>query len=137
MNTLGIKTTFIEYTDWNNFIQSVYNKPYDLLQQVDSESTIITMSVPGNVDNTKINKDIPENIDENELRCVELETWLNKDPQEENPNFKYKSHQTHWWKRYFYPDIQAIANDLYEKGLLEEGNYTIYVYAGIYKNLFW
>ena len=29
------------------------------------------------------------------------------------------------WERNFYPNIQAVANDLYKKGLLETGDYWI------------
>lgn len=30
-----------------------------------------------------------------------------------------------WWVRNFYPDVNMVANDLYEKGLLEAGEYLI------------
>jgi hypothetical protein len=30
-----------------------------------------------------------------------------------------------WWDRNFYPNLQMVANDLHEKGLLAAGDYII------------
>ena len=34
-------------------------------------------------------------------------------------------HTGMFWTRSFYPSLEMVAQDLYEKGLIEEGSYTI------------
>lgn len=56
---------------------------------------------------------------------VSLAAWLARDPKTKIKDQKYDFELELWWQRNFYPDIQMIANDLYEKGLLEAGEYAI------------
>ncbi len=50
---------------------------------------------------------------------VRFDLWLARDT--ELPNVS----TTLWWKRYFYPDIYTLIDDLYKRGLIEEGDYII------------
>lgn len=56
---------------------------------------------------------------------VRFSRWLSTDPTySPDPNWSPMMVKL-WWKRDFYPDIQAVANDLHSKGLLEAGDYVI------------
>ena len=55
---------------------------------------------------------------------VKFEKWLERDIKQSVEG------RTDWyislfWERNFYPNIQTVANDLHEKGLIEAGDYTI------------
>ena len=93
-----------------------------------------------------MNDEIPEVINGDEMG-VKFDVWLKRDPnaplnptKEELKNCNYywgksekderewkndKSHIRLFWERNFYPNVQTVANDLYEKGLIEAGNYSI------------
>lgn len=56
---------------------------------------------------------------------VKFETWLARDPKQ-----SVDGDDTGWminlfWDRNFYPDIYTLANDMYEKGVIEKGEYLI------------
>ena len=58
---------------------------------------------------------------------VSFDTWLKttvKEVNELHPE-EYSGQNDLWWERNFYPYIDMIINDLYEKGLVEEGDYAI------------
>ena len=53
-----------------------------------------------------------------ERQRVYLKQMLSSDPE-------YSFGLSLWWQRNFYPDVQMVANDLFEKGLIEAGDYVI------------
>lgn len=59
---------------------------------------------------------------------MSFKAWLERDP-EQQLNSTDEWDRSYglgmWWERNFYPEVQMIANDLYEKGLIEAGDYTI------------
>ena len=67
---------------------------------------------------------ISEKINGNEMG-VKFSSWLVRNPEEWNGDPEKVMFLDIFWERHFYPDIQMIANDLHEKGLIEAGNYTI------------
>lgn len=56
---------------------------------------------------------------------VSLKAWMERDPQQPIKNQNNAYDLELFWERNFYPTIESIANDLYEKGLLESGTYII------------
>lgn len=59
---------------------------------------------------------------------VSFKAWLARDPKQplNSPDeWDRKNGLSLWWQRNFYPDVQMVANDLYEKGLIEAGEYVI------------
>jgi hypothetical protein len=56
---------------------------------------------------------------------VKFHKWLERDPNEPVGNVTNKTSIELWWERNFYPDIETVANDLYNNGLIEAGNYVI------------
>lgn len=94
-----------------------------------------------------MNDRIPEVINDERKMGVKFDVWLNRDPnaplnpsKEELKRCHYywgkteedeiawkedKSHIRMFYERNFYPNIQSVANDLHEKGLIEAGKYVI------------
>lgn len=67
---------------------------------------------------------IPERINGNKMG-VKFDVWLQRDPTEWNGKKGDESYLDLFWGRNFYPDIHTVANDLYNKGLIEAGDYVI------------
>ena len=56
---------------------------------------------------------------------VKFAVWLARDTKEWNGKEQDKPYIDMFWERNFYPDIHTLANDLYDKGLIEKGEYVI------------
>lgn len=110
----------IEVDDWDSFVKDVYKKPYNFQQQDGcKERGVSYFSVPLNGK--------PEDFENEDVISnyynygVKFSSWLDKDP--ENPSREFEDET--WWERDFYPHIEMIIDDLYKKGLIEEGEYGI------------
>jgi hypothetical protein len=115
----------IDVQDWDELVQETYNRPY-MLQQQDGcrDRGIQYITIPVNNPEDYKNDTIPEIVNANEMG-VSFKAWLERDPKqpisERSENWALEM----WWERNFYPTIDMIINDLYEKGLVEAGNYQI------------
>lgn len=110
---------------WDNLIEQTYGKPYSFQQQngCQNRGSHYCLTVPS-VNNDFINDSIPEKVNGSQ-RGVSFKAWLARDPKQWNGEKTTEYCVKLFWERNFYPDIQTIANDLYEKGLLEAGEYLI------------
>lgn len=117
----------IEVRDWDNLVTKTYKKPYTFQQQDGCQSRgVHNMTIPSEYDDSDMPDTIPEKVN-GEQMGVNFKAWLARDP---NQPLKSEEDQNSWsiglfWDRNFYPDIQMIANDLHEKGLIEAGEYVI------------
>ena len=119
------KVNQIEVQDWNNLVVSTYGRPYDLQQQNGGmERQIINISIPSEGEDDEMNDSIPEDVNGCKMG-VKFQIWLNRDPKQPFANQKYEWELNIFWERNFYPDLQTVAKDLYEKGLIEAGDYQI------------
>ena len=59
------------------------------------------------------------------MRGVSFKAWLDRDVGQWNGDKEDIDFIEIFWHRNWYPDIQMIANDLCEKGLIEPGEYII------------
>jgi hypothetical protein len=115
----------IDVQDWDELVQETYNRPY-MLQQQDGcrDRGIQYITIPVNNPEDYKNDTIPEIVNHPEMG-VSFKAWLERDPKqpisERSENWALEM----WWERNFYPTIDMIINDLYEKGLVEAGNYQI------------
>ena len=113
----------IELYDWDELVQNTYNKPYSFQQQDDCKERglyYFTVSHNGLCDYDYENDTVPEIVNDDKMG-VSFKAWLERDP-----NTKISTDSTTmWWERNFYPHVSTIINDLYHKGLLEEGQYGI------------
>ena len=99
----------IDDTDWDDFVKSVYKRPYKFQQQDGCKSRgIYSFSVPPRC---------IEDRDESYDSGVPFDEWINATP----PSDMEHMH----WERNFFPDVTMIIDDLYKKGLIESGNYII------------
>jgi hypothetical protein len=117
----------IDVDDWDKLVEDTYGKPYSFQQQDGCKSR--------GVEYINTHDDYLEDFEDTELPFevngeemgVSFETWLNTDPKETakkfNPNYTWENNL--FWERNFYPHPSMIAKDLYEKGLLEAGEYEI------------
>ena len=142
------KINIIELSDWDILVESTYNKIYSFQQQGECQSRgIVYFSVPDEAYEEEMNDSIPEIINDEDNMGVKFNTWLQRDPnaplnptdeelskcsyywgKSEKDALEWKTSISHinlFWERNFYPDLQTVANDLYEKGLLEKGDYGI------------
>ena len=112
------KIKLIDVNDWDKFITKTYKKPYNFQQQdgcKDRGTFHFNVPVDLSYDVSTIHNDIPYEIN-GEIMCVELETWLKREPKNDDVMF---------WERNFYPSVYSLIDDLYKKGLLEKGSYAI------------
>lgn len=131
MNKLNINTKkTIEESEWSRFVSEVYKRPYSFQQQGGCmDRGIYTLIVPTD-DLDDCNNQTAEECCENDDGVAFIE-WVNRDPELPVPSTdtlnRDKWYINLWWERNFYPNIDMVANDLYKKGLLEEGEYVIII----------
>ena len=118
-----IKKIITSY-DLDDLIRETYGKPYCFQQQNGCKNrgtAYITVPVlnPFNYSNDLLDFQI-----NGEKMGVSFKTWLNTTVEEVNE--LHQENYIHlWWERNFYPNLDMIVNDLYEKGLIEAGDYLI------------
>lgn len=107
----------VSVQDWDKLVEKVYGRPYSFQQQNGCQSRgIVELEVPNGEDNDEeMNDQIPMKIN-GEIMGVKLATWLAADP---------KEYENIFWERNFYPDLYTLADDLFKKGHIEAGEYTI------------
>ena len=136
----------VDVSDWDRLVEETYGKPYSFQQQDGCKDRgTFSLEVPSKyTEDEEMNDSIPEVINNESEMGVKFAVWLARDPNAPlNPskeeleacNYYYgedektwkedKSHIRMFWERNFYPDVNTLANDLYEKGLIEEGEYLI------------
>jgi len=114
------ETRVVDVYDWDNFVSTTYNKPYNYQQQEGCKSRGFEyFTVPANyTDDENMHDEIPYEINGRQMG-VKFKTWLEATG-EEYPDCLF-------WARNFYPDRNTLINDLYNKGLLEAGTYLLII----------
>ena len=113
----------IDVDDWDDLVKETYNKMYSFQQQDDcKERQIVNITVPTKPMDYE-NDTIPEIIN-GDVMGVSFDAWLARDI---NQNLEHQddSYLELFWERNFYPHVSMIVNDLYKKGLLEAGEFSI------------
>lgn len=118
------KETVIDVTDWDALVEDTYGRPYNFQQQDDcKERQRVHITIPEQAFDYE-NDSVPEVVNGREMG-VSFKAWLERDPQQPLAGQKYDYELSLFWERNFYPDVQMVANDLHEKGLIEAGEYVI------------
>jgi hypothetical protein len=120
----------IEVSDWDKLVKDTYGKVYSFQQQDDcKERGVFRFSVP--VDKYEMEEqeeymssEIEEKVNGSEMG-VKFEKWLERSPEQPLGEDKTQWMIDMFWERNFYPSVLTLINDLYEKGLIEEGEYGI------------
>lgn len=124
LNIRQVKT--IELQDWDAFVSEAYGgRPYKFQQQAGCQNRgNFYLTVPNEHDESEMANSVPEIVNGEEMG-VKLSSWLARDPKTKLKDQEYDFTLILWWERNFYPHIQAVANDLHKRGLLEAGEYVI------------
>lgn len=117
---------FVDLRDWNDLVMDTYHKPYNLQQQDGSKQRgIESLTIPDYSEDWEL--EMNESLGESEEETgVKFNSWLKRDYSKDldyNPTETWKVDL--FWQRDFYPHLNTVANDLFEKGLIEAGDYII------------
>ena len=120
----------IHCADWDEEVKATYKRPYCFQQQDGCQSRGVRfLTVPALTISILVGKDefpdtVPEEVNHPQMG-VNFCSWRTRDPTEplsgDESNFALKL----WWERNFYPPLQDVANDLYDRGILPAGEYGI------------
>ena len=120
----------IDVNDFDNLVQETYGRPYSFQQQDDcKERGMYSIAVPCNNPYDFENDSVPEVVNHQEMG-VSFKAWLERDPKQNlntDDEWGRKYGLSTWYERNFYPSEDMVINDLYEKGLLDAGQYEIKV----------
>jgi hypothetical protein len=102
----------ISLRDWDQLVKDTYGKEYSFQQQDGCrERQQYHIDIPSSYTCDDSMQDEPSKNESG----VKFSVWLEEDP--------------NWSRldiiRNFYPDVETLANDLFSKGLIEEGSYVI------------
>jgi|ERR1035437_3502707 hypothetical protein len=116
----------IDAQDWDDLVIETYDKSYSFQQQEGCQSRgNVHITIPEEWDNdVDMNDSVPEEINGEEMG-VKFDVWLKRDTKEWNGDKEDERFLHLFWERNFYPDLQTLANDLYKRGEIEAGDYTI------------
>lgn len=124
----------VQVQNWDRLVRETYKKPYSFQQQDGCQSRgVVHLTIPSEESyDDEMNAFIPFEINGEEM-CVKFQVWLDTTVEDINAKFEeingkpesYPGANELFWERNFYPELQAVANDLYSKGLVEAGDYTI------------
>lgn len=118
----SVKT--IELQDWNNLVRTTYGRPYHLQQQDGCvDRGLRRFTVPGTAKDFE-NDTIPEEINGKKMG-VSFSAWKSRDPEAPVGDHADRTAIRLFWDRNFYPELQTVANDLHERGVLPAGDYAI------------
>lgn len=124
---IGSKVTIIDVDEWDNLVMKTYDKVYNFQQQDGCQDLkTVYLTIPDQAYDYQ-NDSIPEVVNGDKMG-VSFKAWLERDPEQLlNPPDPWnpESALELFWLRNFYPELQTVANDLYNKGLLEAGEYGI------------
>jgi hypothetical protein len=117
----------IDVQEWDHLVRETYGRPYSFQQQDGcQERGIVSLTVPDQDCDEDMADSVPEEVNGEEMG-VKFAVWLARSPKKKMKGQKHAYELDLWWERNFYPDVQAVANDLHAKGLLLAGEYTIHI----------
>lgn len=120
----------VDLDHFDRLVREVYGRPYNLQQQDGCkdrgvESFSVPMENPWDYEEDTIDEVV--NGDE---MGVSFKVWLERDP-EQKLDTEDEWDREHglelFWERSFYPSLEMVVQDLYEKGYIEAGEYNIVI----------
>jgi hypothetical protein len=122
----GKTVTFVDVDEFDALVMKTYGKTYSFQQQDGcKERGTFDFKVPMQYRPDGYENDtIPEVINGDEMG-VSFKAWLARDPKEWNGDPEDESYLRLFWTRNFYPHVDEVINDLYNKGLIAKGEYVI------------
>ena len=126
MKTRTVK--MVDVSDWDKLVKETYGKSYAFQQQDGCKARgIVHLEVPADEYDYE-NDSMVEKVNGPD-EGVSFKAWLARDPKQHMKDEK-KNENNDWeinlfWDRNFYPHVSMIINDLYKKGILEKGDFSI------------
>lgn len=121
---------FVEDSDFDELVIETYGRPYCFQQQEgcrDRGTERFTIPISGKPYDYEQDQ-IPEVINGEEMG-VSFAAWLARDPKapvkDEEGGGTEDWEIEMFWQRNFYPSIETVVQDLYERGLIPAGKYII------------
>jgi hypothetical protein len=115
----------VNVEDWDSLVEATYGRVYSLQQQAGcKERGIEYFKVPVNSPEDYECTTIPEEINGRKMG-VSFATWSSREPLTWEGNPDDRGYLDLFWKRNFYPCLEVVAQDLYIKGLIPQGDYVI------------
>lgn len=121
------QVNMIEVDDWDDLVVRTYGKPYSFQQQDGCKYRgTFEFKVPFRCaeEYDSENETVHEVANCDEMG-VSFKAWLARDPDQKIPEECGCDFTDMWWERNFYPAVEMLINDLYNKGELVEGDYCI------------
>jgi hypothetical protein len=122
------KETVIDVQDWDELVTKTYGRVYSLQQQGGCQSRgRVRLTVPTDEEGEDFKNDtVPEKVNHPKMG-VSFKAWLARDPKQKlrNKDDQEDWSLSMWWERNFYPSLYMVADDLYAKGLIKAGEYSI------------
>lgn len=118
----------IDVSDFDDLVVKTYERPYSFQQQDGCKSRGVEyFTIPVSHPEDYENDSIEEEVDGDEMG-VSFSAWLARDPKQQlksEDEWDRNSGLESFWEISFYPHIDMLLNDLYNKGLIEAGEYAI------------
>jgi hypothetical protein len=116
---------FVDIFDWDKLVSETYGRVYSFQQQDGCKPRgIVNITIPDESYDDEMNDSVPEVVN-GDIMGVKFSVWLARDPKQPIKGQRHDFELDLFWERNFYPEFQAVANDLFEKGLIEAGDYVI------------
>jgi hypothetical protein len=116
----------IDVKDWDKLVSETYGRVYTYQQQDGCKPRcMVILSIPGKSYDDEMNNSVPEVVGMSDKKGVKFDVWLARDPKKTIKGQTLDYHLELFWERNFYPELQAVANDLYKRGMIESGEYGI------------
>lgn len=120
--------TLIDVGDFDNLVSETYGRIYDLQQQDGCKKRqLVEISVPCLSPYDYENVAVEEKVNGQQMG-VSFAAWLARDPKQKlntTDKWDYEHGLDLFWRRNFYPSLDMVINDLYDRGLLPAGEYAI------------
>lgn len=112
--------------EFDELVRKTYNRPYCIQQQNNTAlETIVKININNAQDYPSVK--IEGHPDVWDIDGVSFADWINRDPKEKLNDMMDDWEIDLWWQRHFYPELNTIAKDLYQKGLLDKKTYKILI----------
>lgn len=118
MIKLGKTVTLIDEGEFSRLVSKTYQRPYSFQQQgsMMGQDTIWEFSLP-------LRYEPDDEYGYNDWEGPSLLEWCTTPIGEFDSEWKAKLH----WHREYYPEFEAVIDDMHKRGLIPDGDYALHV----------
>jgi len=128
---MKIKTlNSIDVSEFDALVMKTYGRTYSFQQQDGcKERGVVNFTVPNANPDDFENDSIPEEVNGDDMG-VSFKAWLTRDPEQKlntDDEWARDNGLSLFWERNFYPSLDMVTQDLYQRGLIPAGKYQIII----------